>query len=264
MHPRRAEYQASVQPENGVLYPGGTSLIIGRLMGPRLYPEFIHKLMRLGSSGLMQVPSSMADLDAFAARILARLLIAALIFPAREKIALARCAWDICGSEFGSAAFRSTNCSMAATRTRTSTTIHGIVQRKQEHLERSDRFFRTWSKRRSRCCDQDPNWPTRLPLPRTEKFNRTSISCQPFHPHFAASRWRLYQTSFRQGFIDASGVETRYVQAGKPDVRQAVLMLHGTGGSWEAFWAHSDRTPSTLIVTPSTSSAMASPNRTSI
>jgi 2-hydroxy-6-oxonona-2,4-dienedioate hydrolase len=44
----------------------------------------------------------------------------------------------------------------------------------------------------------------------------------------------LYQTSFRQGFIDAGGVRTRYVQAGKPD-GPAVLMLHGTGGSWEAF-----------------------------
>lgn len=136
-----SEYQASVDPENGVLYPEFTSLIIGRLMGPRLYPEFIHKLRRLGSSGLMQVPSSMADLDAALGPDLARYYRGAHI-SAREKIALARCAWDICGSEFGSR--------------------HSLYElfyggdpdqnfdrnsreypRKQEHLEKFDRFFRT-------------------------------------------------------------------------------------------------------------------------
>jgi 2-hydroxy-6-oxonona-2,4-dienedioate hydrolase len=44
----------------------------------------------------------------------------------------------------------------------------------------------------------------------------------------------LYQTSFRQGFVEAGGVKTRYVQAGNTNA-PAVLMLHGTGGSWEAF-----------------------------
>ncbi|QIL79419.1 alpha/beta hydrolase [Diaphorobacter sp. HDW4A] len=44
----------------------------------------------------------------------------------------------------------------------------------------------------------------------------------------------LSTTSFRQGFIDAGGIRTRYVQAGQPDA-PPLLMLHGTGGSWETF-----------------------------
>jgi pimeloyl-ACP methyl ester carboxylesterase len=43
--------------------------------------------------------------------------------------------------------------------------------------------------------------------------------------------------AFRQGWIDVDGVKTRYVQAGNPSA-PAVLMLHGTGGSWEAFCAN--------------------------
>lgn len=44
----------------------------------------------------------------------------------------------------------------------------------------------------------------------------------------------LATTSFRQGYIDAGGLRTRYVQAGPADA-PALLMLHGTGGSWETF-----------------------------
>jgi 2-hydroxy-6-oxonona-2,4-dienedioate hydrolase len=56
-------------------------------------------------------------------------------------------------------------------------------------------------------------------------------------PDYRSIWSHLYQTSFRQGFIDAGGVRTRYVQAGRPDA-PALLMLHGTGGSWEAFCAN--------------------------
>lgn len=47
----------------------------------------------------------------------------------------------------------------------------------------------------------------------------------------------LMTTSFRQDWIDVGGVRTRYVQAGPKDA-PAVVMLHGTGGSWECFCAN--------------------------
>jgi 2-hydroxy-6-oxonona-2,4-dienedioate hydrolase len=49
------------------------------------------------------------------------------------------------------------------------------------------------------------------------------------------SVWRdLMDTPFEQGFIDAGGVRTRFVHAGDP-AAPVVLMVHGTGGSWETF-----------------------------
>ncbi|WP_028603528.1 alpha/beta fold hydrolase [Ottowia thiooxydans] len=47
----------------------------------------------------------------------------------------------------------------------------------------------------------------------------------------------LRETSFRQGWIDAGGIRTRYVQAG-PEDGPPLLMVHGTGGSWECFCAN--------------------------
>lgn len=44
----------------------------------------------------------------------------------------------------------------------------------------------------------------------------------------------LRELSFRQGWIDAGGIRTRFAQAGDPSA-PALIMLHGTGGSWEAF-----------------------------
>jgi 2-hydroxy-6-oxonona-2,4-dienedioate hydrolase len=47
----------------------------------------------------------------------------------------------------------------------------------------------------------------------------------------------LRQVSFRQGWVDAGGVSTRYAEAGPP-AAPAVVMLHGTGGHWETFAAN--------------------------
>ncbi len=44
----------------------------------------------------------------------------------------------------------------------------------------------------------------------------------------------LTLTSFRQGFVDAGGIRTRYAQAGRPDA-PVLIMIHGTAGSWECF-----------------------------
>lgn len=46
----------------------------------------------------------------------------------------------------------------------------------------------------------------------------------------------LSTVAFRQDWIEAGGVNTRYVQAGPSDA-PAVIMLHGTGGTWEAYMA---------------------------
>ena len=43
----------------------------------------------------------------------------------------------------------------------------------------------------------------------------------------------LYDVAFRQGFLDAGGIRTRYVQAG-PEDAPAIIMLHGTGGTKES------------------------------
>jgi pimeloyl-ACP methyl ester carboxylesterase len=46
----------------------------------------------------------------------------------------------------------------------------------------------------------------------------------------------LLRTPFKQDWVDAGGINTRYVQAGSADA-PAVVMIHGTSSSWEAFCA---------------------------
>ena len=41
----------------------------------------------------------------------------------------------------------------------------------------------------------------------------------------------LNDLPFTQGFVDADGIRTRYIQAGPADA-PAVIFLHGTGASW--------------------------------
>lgn len=52
------------------------------------------------------------------------------------------------------------------------------------------------------------------------------------------SVWSYLMTvSFKQGFVEAGGLRTRYLEAGSPDA-PPLLLLHGTGGHWEAFCAN--------------------------
>lgn len=44
----------------------------------------------------------------------------------------------------------------------------------------------------------------------------------------------LHRTSFRHGWVDVGGVDTRFIEAGDPGLPH-VLMLHGTGAHWETF-----------------------------
>jgi 2-hydroxy-6-oxonona-2,4-dienedioate hydrolase len=65
-----------------------------------------------------------------------------------------------------------------------------------------------------------------------------STALQPTDAAPYRSVWsEMRETAFRQGWIDAGGIRTRYVQAG-PEDGPPLLMLHGTGGSWECFCAN--------------------------
>jgi 2-hydroxy-6-oxonona-2,4-dienedioate hydrolase len=44
----------------------------------------------------------------------------------------------------------------------------------------------------------------------------------------------LHATDFRQAWIDAGGLRTRFIEAGSPET-PALIFLHGTAGSWENF-----------------------------
>jgi 4-hydroxyphenylacetate 3-monooxygenase oxygenase component len=96
-----SEHEAKIDPENGVLYPDFSALMAARIMGPRIYPELIHKIRRIGSSSLMQVPSSLSDFDTKLNTDLNRYYRSAKL-TARERTLLLRCAWDVSGSDFGS------------------------------------------------------------------------------------------------------------------------------------------------------------------
>ena len=55
-------------------------------------------------------------------------------------------------------------------------------------------------------------------------------------PSYESIWTHLSAVPFRQDWISAGGVKTRFVQAGDPKA-PAVIMLHGTGGTWEAYCA---------------------------
>lgn len=46
----------------------------------------------------------------------------------------------------------------------------------------------------------------------------------------------LMKLAFKQDYVDAGGIRTRYVQTGSPE-SPPLIMLHGTGSSWECFCA---------------------------
>lgn len=47
----------------------------------------------------------------------------------------------------------------------------------------------------------------------------------------------MMQVPFKQDYVEAGGLRTRYVEAGDPN-NPPLLMLHGTGGHWETFIAN--------------------------
>ena len=97
---RSAEEQATVDPENGVMYPDLFALQAGRALGPVYYPKLLDMLKRVGGGGLIQLPVSLSELNSPIGAELERSLRGADI-SGRDKAQLFKLAWDVCGSEFG-------------------------------------------------------------------------------------------------------------------------------------------------------------------
>lgn len=98
---RSAEYQATIDPENGVMYPDLPALQAGRAMGPIYYPEFINMIRRVGGGALIQQPASMREFDTPVGVDIEKALRGANV-SGQRKTQLLKVAWDLCGSEFGS------------------------------------------------------------------------------------------------------------------------------------------------------------------
>jgi 4-hydroxyphenylacetate 3-monooxygenase oxygenase component len=97
---RSAEEQATVDPENDVMYPDLFALQAGRALGPVYYPKLVDMLKRAGGGGLIQLPVSLSEFDSPIGASLERSLRGANI-SGYDKAKLYKLAWDICGSEFG-------------------------------------------------------------------------------------------------------------------------------------------------------------------
>ena len=97
---RSAEAQATLDPDNGVLYPDLFALQAGRALGPLYYPELLDMVRRMGGGALVQVPVSMDEFASPVGADLERALRGADVSGVR-KTQLLKLAWDLCGSEFG-------------------------------------------------------------------------------------------------------------------------------------------------------------------
>lgn len=97
---RAAEYQATVDPENGLLYPDLAALQVGRAWGPIVYPDLVKMIRRMGGGALVQVPVSMDEFDSPVGPHIERALRGAAMSGV-SKTQLLKLAWDVCGSEFG-------------------------------------------------------------------------------------------------------------------------------------------------------------------
>ncbi len=133
-----SEAEAQIDPDNGMIYPDYSTILVPRILGPRIYSEFVQKLRRLAGSALMQAPASLADFDGGAGLSMSRYLTGTGV-SAREKIKLLRLAWDICGTEFGS---RHVLYEMfyAGDPEALMGRMHKDYPRKDEHLKMFDRF----------------------------------------------------------------------------------------------------------------------------
>lgn len=97
---RAAEYQATVDPENGVLYPDLPALQVGRAFGPIFYPDLVNLVRRMGGGGMVQVPVSMDEFESPVGADIERAMRGAHMSGV-EKTQLFKLAWDVCGSQFG-------------------------------------------------------------------------------------------------------------------------------------------------------------------
>lgn len=94
-----AEYTAEAD-ENGVFVPGKRALYGAMGMQSELYPRVIQILRDLVGGGVLQLPSSEADMSSPLTRDDVDRYITSPSTGSKERIKLFRLAWDIIGSEF--------------------------------------------------------------------------------------------------------------------------------------------------------------------
>jgi aromatic ring hydroxylase len=136
---RSAELQATIDPDNNVLYPDLTALQAGRALGPIYYPELIAMIRKIGGGGLIQLPVSIDEFDSPIGTDLAKSLEGSDI-GGLAKTRQMKLAWDLCGSEFG-ARHELYEMNYAGERGALLASIQREWSRKQGYLDHFDRFL---------------------------------------------------------------------------------------------------------------------------
>lgn len=136
---RSAELQATVDPENGVLYPDLPAVQAGRALGPIYYPELVDMVRRMGGGALVQQPVSMQEFDTPPGADIERALRGANI-SGLDKGQLLKLAWDVCGTEFG-ARHVLYEMNYAGERSALVAGIHREYSRRQDYLDYLDGFM---------------------------------------------------------------------------------------------------------------------------
>jgi len=136
---RSAEEQATVDPENGVMYPDLFALQAGRALGPVYYPKMVDMLKRAGGGGLIQLPVSLSEFSSPIGAELERSLRGAGV-SGLDKAKLFKLAWDICGSAFG-ARHELYEMNYAGERSALMAGIQREYGRKKYYTDQLDRFL---------------------------------------------------------------------------------------------------------------------------
>ena len=136
---RSAELQATLDPDNGVLYPDLPALQVGRAYGPLVYPELVNMVRRMAGGALVQMPVSMDEFESPVGADIERALRGAEISGV-AKAQLLKLGWDVCGSEFG-ARHELYEMNYAGERSALLAGIHREYARKQEWQDYLDRFL---------------------------------------------------------------------------------------------------------------------------
>lgn len=95
-----AEYTADTNA-NGVVLPGKQALYGAMGLQSEIYPRVIQILRDLVGGGVLQLPSSQADMTSEVTRADVEHYISSPNVSSEERIKLFRLAWDVIGSEFG-------------------------------------------------------------------------------------------------------------------------------------------------------------------
>ncbi len=136
---RSAEAQATVDPENGVMYPDLFALQAGRALGPIYYPKLVDMLKRVGGGGLIQLPVTLSEFSSPIGEVLEKSLRGAGV-SGLDKAKIFKLAWDICGSAFG-ARHELYEMNYAGERGALLSGIQREYGRKQYYTDQLDRFL---------------------------------------------------------------------------------------------------------------------------